>query len=275
MFELLYLVPKNHLSYIVGKLAYIKAPRFITTCLIRWFANRYGANLLEAEKAVAEYPSLGDFFVRDLKDGLRPIAEGVVSPVDAIIAEFGKIDGKRLLQVKGKYYNLEDLLRDRELAESFRDGFFITFYLAPGDYHHIHSPVDGEIVSSIHIEGKLWPVNHWSVKNIKGVFAVNERIISVIDSMDYGKVAVVKVGATNVGSIALSYDDVIANHQLGVFRRKAVYKRDYPLAHSVMRGERIGTFQMGSTVVLLFEAGNFSPGARCILDVIRLGEKLD
>ena len=263
MNALLYLIPTNYLSAITGRLAYLPLPTWLRVQLIKWFSKRYGVALEEAEHDAARYTSLGDFFTRNLKPGLRPVGEGIVSPVDGAISEFGEIDNGRLIQVKGITYQVADLLRDTELSKRFERGYFITFYLAPGDYHHIHTPVSGRITQAIHIEGALWPVNTWGLANIDGLFVQNERIISVVES-DIGAVAVVKVGATNVGSIVTQYAPIEANKNLGLFRaRSEVHRYRFSEPPSCERGDRLGTFRMGSSVVLLFEAHSFEAGQNC------------
>lgn len=275
MYFLLRFVPKNHLSYVVGRLAYARLHPVLSQRLIHWFINRYGVKVGEVAKELTEYNSLGEFFTRDLKEGSRPVGNGIVSPVDGTLTEFGEITSQRIQQVKDKTYSIDALLRDRSLASRYYGGYFLTFYLAPGDYHHIHSPVEGAITDAYHIEGKLWPVNEWSVSRIDGLFSTNERIITVIQSLEFGVVSVVKVGATNVGSICTAYDTMRANQRPALFRSHfGVTRKNYPEGISVKRGERIGTFRMGSTVVLLFEPGMFIPGEQCRKGPIVCGRQL-
>ncbi len=251
--SLLYLLPKNLLSYLTGRLAHIRLPKSCTVRLIHWFATRYGANLSEAANPIDSYPSLGEFFTRDLIAGSRPISGPLVSPVDGAISEQGHIERGLLLQVKGRAYTLADLLRDPVLAQQFEGGRFITFYLAPGDYHHIHAAVAGTIIRTIYIPGKLWPVNAWSLEAISNLFPVNERMVSLLET-EWGRAAIVMVGATNVGAISLAYDSLRANTlaRIALRQESPVIKLHQP-AISVACGERIGTFHMGSTVVLLLE----------------------
>lgn len=249
--SLLYLLPKNLLSYITGRLAHLRLPKAWTLRLIHWFADRYGANLAEAANPIESYPSLGEFFTRDLKSGSRPIRGELVSPVDGAISEFGEIRDGVLLQVKGRAYTVAALLSDPALAARFEGGRYVTFYLAPGDYHHIHAPLSGQIIRTSYIPGALWPVNRWSLTSIPNLFPINERMISLIAS-ESCQAAVVMVGATNVGAISLSYDDLRANTLARIaLRADQPEIRLHEPAISVACGERIGTFHMGSTVVLL------------------------
>lgn len=251
--SLLYLLPKNLLSYITGRLAHLRLPSSWNLALIRWFAARYRVNLNELALPLESYPSLGEFFTRDLAAGVRPISGELVSPVDAHISEFGPVEDGLLLQVKGRAYTMEALLRDSKLAEQFEGGQFITFYLAPGDYHHIHSPISGRVIRTSYIPGALWPVNEWSLNHIPNLFPINERMVSVIES-EIGRVAVVMVGATNVGAISLSYDNLRGNTlgRIALRAEQPIVKLHDP-SPPVACGERLGTFHMGSTVVLLLD----------------------
>lgn len=269
------LLPKNLISFLFGKLAKIHWPAVINQFIIKSFATFYQINLEEAAKPVEAYCSLADFFIRDLKTGVRKIETGIISPVDGRIVEFGEVKEGRLLQVKSRTYQLRDLLVKEELVKDFSNAYFITIYLAPRDYHHIHSPVAGNISASLYIPGNLWPVNQWSVENIENLFCINERLITLIES-DFGRVAVIKVGATNVGSISLSYDQWYTNNfsrVLGI--SKEIRYTKYPEQIPVKLADRIGTFNLGSTVILLFQSGIFSPGKFCVKGNIKLGQRLN
>ena len=254
------------MSSLFGRFAYSKVSR----PSIGFFARRYGVDLRECPKALAEFPSLGEFFIRDLVPGARPIGQGAVSPSDGKLTEHGPIEQLELTQIKGVRYSAERLFLDAELASVFRGGYFVTVYLAPPDYHHVHSPVDGVVQEVRLIEGTLWPVNEGSVRAIPGVFTKNERMVIVLDSGGK-KTAVVCVGATNVGSIALAFDDLRTNRRPGLVpRQREALRKSY--SHLVARGDRLATFRMGSTVVLLFEKGMFLPEIR--QGVIRMGQSI-
>lgn len=241
--------PKNHVSFIIGWLVHQPLPRFIWTPIIRWFAGRYKINLEEAELALAEYPSLGEFFIRKLKPGLRPIAETkVVHPADSQVTQAHRIQNGKLIQAKNKYYSVVDLTADPQALEKYDGGFFLTYYLCPTDYHRVHSPVTGVIKKIIHIPGNLWPVNNWSTENIPELFSVNERVCVEIET-DQGLVNVVFVGATNVGQIELFVDTEIRGNQLVL--SKPLIKDGLNI--SIQKGQELGCFRMGSTVVALFQ----------------------
>lgn len=228
----------------------MRLPRPIARRLVHWFAKTYQIDVAAADRELHHYPSIGHFFVRDLREGLRPIESGFVSPVDGVLRNFGTVEGGRLEQIKGKSYSLHRFLGDEDHAARYENGTFFNLYLSPQDYHHVHSPVGGRIVRSIHIPGKLWPVNDWSLANIDELFSINERVVTYIES-DLGLVAVVMVGATNVGKISVVYDSFITN----VTGTSTPVRRDYSEPISIAAGDRLGTFHMGSSVVVLLERG--------------------
>jgi phosphatidylserine decarboxylase len=242
-------VPKNHLSRTVGRLVHARLPRSISRRLVRWFAKTYEIDVDAAEQHIHDYPSIGHFFTRDLREGLRPIEGDLVSPVDGTLRNFGLVTGGNLEQIKGKSYTIARFLGDSAYASRYEQGAFFNLYLSPQDYHHVHSPVSGRIVRSVHIPGKLWPVNDWSIANVNELFSVNERVVTYIDC-NYGLVAVAMIGATNVGKISVSYDSFISN--AGGDRTVA---RDYNPPIEIEAGKRLGTFHMGSSVVVLIEPG--------------------
>lgn len=241
-------MPKNHLSYLVGKLVHIKLPTFLNKLIITCFAKAYDINLAEAELPVEKYPSLGDFFVRRLKYGIRPIAATwAVHPADSLITQAGKITSGKLIQAKNKTYSLESFTQDKKSLEKYNNGSFLTYYLCPTDYHRVHSPVNGEIKRVVYIPGALWPVNAWSTENIHELFSINERVLIEIET-DRGPVGIVFVGATNVGQIVLTFDPEIVGNQL---LSSAVIVKNYSNL-KINKGDELGMFRMGSTVVMLY-----------------------
>jgi phosphatidylserine decarboxylase len=243
-------VPKNRLSRTAGRLVHARLPRPIARRLVRWFARTYQIDVGAAALPIEEYPSIGHFFIRDLREGLRPIEGDFVSPVDGVLRNYGVIEDGKLEQIKGKTYTVASFLGDADCATLYDNGAFFNLYLSPQDYHHVHSPVSGRIVRSVHIPGKLWPVNDWSLANIDELFSINERVVTYIEC-PLGLVAVVMIGATNVGKISVSYDAFISN--AAQVDRTVVRTYDEP--KEIRAGERLGTFHMGSSVVMLFEPG--------------------
>lgn len=253
-------LPKNLISRGFGFIARRRRPRFLVRPFMRWFARRFELDLGEAERSFADYESLLQMFTRRLKAGARPIdgaPEALVSPVDGRIGAFGRIEAGRLVQAKGIAYTVASLLGDEDEARRFAGGSFVTLYLSPRDYHRIHVPREGRVVRTLYEPGTLWPVNPPAVRTIPALFAVNERVTSLMET-DRGPIALAMVGATNVGSIALAYDPLVTNR--GAPRRH--FAQEPPVA--LGRGEEIGVFQLGSTVVLLMAAPDFdfAPGLR-------------
>lgn len=244
-------LPKNHLSYSVGKLVHFRFPRFIWTPLIKIFAKVYKINLEEAEKAVEEYPTLGEFFIRKLKPGTRPVGRTwAVHPADSVITQAAIMTDGKLIQAKDKTYNVKEFTGFDQALDIYSDGQFLTYYLCPTDYHRVHSPVDGTIVRVIHKPGALWPVNNWSTTNIHELFSINERVYVEIKT-DRGLVGVVFVAATNVGDIALSFDPEIRGNKFKI--NKAFVKSYNNL--DIQKGDELGMFRMGSTIVMLYQKG--------------------
>jgi phosphatidylserine decarboxylase len=244
-------VPKNRLSRLVGRLVHARLPAPIARRLVKTFADAYDIDVDSASEPLHGYPSIGHFFTRDLREGLRPIEGDFVSPVDGTLRDFGPIVDGKLEQIKGKTYTVERFLRDETAAKRYAGGAFFNLYLSPQDYHHVHSPVTGKIVRSVHIPGKLWPVNDWSMANVDDLFSINERVVTYVDC-NYGRVAVVMIGATNVGKISVAYDTFISN--LAGIDKTAT--REYTPPIDITAGARLGTFHMGSSVVLLVEPGH-------------------
>ncbi|MBX5436271.1 MAG: phosphatidylserine decarboxylase [Alicyclobacillaceae bacterium] len=248
---ILHVLPKRLLTALAGAFLHHPASRRS----IPWFVRRYQVDLADAERPLDTYETLAALFVRRLRPGARPVApDGVVSPVDGTVGAFGEIDENVLFQVKGSSYTLDALLANREEARWFRAGRYVTLYLSPRDYHRIHMPVDGRITGWRHIPGNLYPVNSHGVRHIRGVFTRNERVVTHVMSA-HGRMCLVKVGATLVGSVRTPYLPQLG-HPWSRRRRSVVSgQADVRL----QRGDEIGWFDFGSTVVLLFEPGVIGP----------------
>ena len=263
------LLPKNLISRFLGKLADLKLPSPLLQSFIQVYSRIYSVNLDEMkESSLSFYQTFNQFFTRELKPEIRPIhkdPDSVISPVDGTIAEFGRIEDGLLLQTKGVYYSAVDLLGKKD-AKIFAEGYFLTIYLSPSDYHRIHTPVSGTVHEFGYFSGNLWPVNELGVSNVGGLFSLNERIITSLES-DCGRVALVKVGATVVGKIKLDYSELTSNSgeqtrlHLPVFPSKTYRK-----------GAEIGRFQLGSTVILLFEKDRFKPQNLFHGQKVKMGE---
>lgn len=253
-------LPKRVLSRWIGKLC----RQHWSRRLIPYYVRCFDIDMNPVKRSVDEFEHLLAFFIRELRPETRPIAEGddvVVSPVDGTISQIGMIEEGMLFQAKGITYSLEELLGKRhEHVSSFLGGCFMTIYLSPRDYHRIHMPLDGNVVACTHIPGNLYPVNKFGVNYITGLFVTNERLVSYIDSRCCGNIALVKVGATNVGSIKVGYDKNITTNQ----KVKKVMHQVYDPAFNLQKGDELGWFEFGSTVILLFEPGQIEWMNTCV-----------
>ena len=266
--------PKGTFSRTVGWLAGRRVPRSLRAPLYTRFANAVGADLDQVDRPLEEFERFDDFFTRPLRPGARPVADGagvVVSPVDAVVSENGVAGGVRLIQAKGLDYTVRGLLADAAEAEIFDGGSYVTLYLAPRDYHRIHSPVRGRIVGYKHIPGAFFPVNPLAVRNVPGLFSINERLVTYLET-DVGRVAVVKVAATGVGNITASYDKSVRTHLGGARGRRSSEQRYTPPRPVEAAGE-LGMFHLGSTVILLFEPRRVELELRAG-DKVRVGQRI-
>ena len=267
------LLPKNALSRAIGALTRWSLPTAVRLAAMKAFARRYGVDLSECPE-LGRYRTFGEFFARPLRPGLRPIAPGdrvAVSPVDAVVSEAGIAAGGQLVQAKGISYSAAALLADEDLARRLEGGAYATLYLSPRDYHRIHFPLGGRVLGWRYVPGRLWPVNPASVRTVPGLFAVNERLVTVLDT-PAGRCAVVAVGATVVGRVHAYYDPSVPLTNL---RGGAPRRRDYEAPLPVEKGQELGAFEMGSTVVLLFEPGRMHLDARLVAGAaVRVGERI-
>jgi phosphatidylserine decarboxylase len=265
-----YLLPKQAITHMAGRIASARGGR-LTTRLIHWFVRRYGVNMAEAAKPdVASYATFNEFFTRALKEGARPLARAdLICPVDGAISQFGAIQGNQIFQAKGHHYSSTALVGgDSALAARFDDGSFATLYLSPRDYHRIHMPVAGRLTRMIYVPGALFSVNPSTARGVPGLFARNERVVCVFETV-FGPFVLVLVGATIVGSMATTWHGVVNPPRGGSVREWRYDEQSVVLA----QGQEMGRFLLGSTVVMLFPKGPlqfnpvWSPGAS-----IRLGE---
>ena len=244
-----YLLPKRTLTELAGIIARARMGA-ATTALIRWFVGHYAVNMAEAANPdFTGYPSFNEFFTRALREGARPIADAdFVCPVDGAISQFGAIERDQIFQAKGHRYSTTALVGgDATLAKQFDDGAFATLYLSPKDYHRIHMPCDGRLTRMIHVPGDLFSVNPTTARGVPGLFARNERVVCVFDSA-HGPFLLALVGATIVGSMATVWHGVVNPPRTGALREWTYDGQSIALK----KGDEMGRFLLGSTVVLLF-----------------------
>ncbi|ABQ57175.1 TPA: phosphatidylserine decarboxylase [Legionella pneumophila] len=247
-----YLIPKHGITALAGYFADVKSPR-LKNFLIRNFIRKFDVDMSEALiEDPKSYDCFNDFFIRHLKPECRPLSQSdVICPVDGCISEIGKIERGQLLQAKGKYYSVQELLAcDGQLAEQFVQGQFATLYLSPKDYHRVHMPIDAELVSMTYIPGALFSVQPATTRVVPKLFARNERL-AIFFKTKIGPMVMVMVGATIVGAIGTSWHG-------DVKRAKKLERFDYSERFPdkiISQGSEMGYFKLGSTVVLLFANG--------------------
>jgi phosphatidylserine decarboxylase len=263
--------PGSAYSALIGLAAQSPVPRAIRGAAYRAFANVVGANLDEAELALDEYPTFGEFFARKLRDGARaidPDEAAVISPSDGVVAAIGAISHGTLVQAKGIDYSLGTLLGDDGLAASYEGGAYLTIYLSPRDYHRVHAPLADELTGYDFMPGALWPVNPLVASRKRDLLAKNERVV-----IRFERYALVMVAAGGVGNIrlALGRDD-FSSADLRPTGEVSRVDLDRPI--DVARGDELGAFHLGSTVVLAFGPGVVDLDALAVGTPVQFGMRL-
>ncbi|MDH4108970.1 MAG: archaetidylserine decarboxylase [Gammaproteobacteria bacterium] len=250
-----HLLPKYLSTRLMYRLSHIETTG-IKNFMIRRFTALYPVDIDEAARPVPDgYRSFNDFFTRELADGARPIdesADSVVAPADGTVSAAGRIEHDRLLQAKGHRYSLADLLAtDLDDAAAYVDGSFATIYLAPYDYHRVHAPLAGRLLSVRYVPGDLFSVNSATVSLLPGLFARNERLVLSFDTA-FGPVAVILVGALHVGSITTPWTGELRPRRDGMVE---LLRLDPSVPRDVSKGGLLGWFNFGSTVIVLLPRG--------------------
>lgn len=257
--KLQYWLPKVALTRLAGWGAEKKAG-WLTRLVVKTFARYYRVEMQEAQNPdLASYATFNDFFVRPLRDGARPIVadpDMLALPADGAISQLGAIGDDQIFQAKGHYYTLEALLAGNYmLAEQFRNGLFATTYLAPSDYHRVHMPCDGILREMIYVPGDLFSVNPLTAANVPNLFARNERVICLFDTA-FGPMVQILVGATIVGSIETVWAGTVTPPREGIIKRWTYPEESLEGAIKLEKGQEMGRFKLGSTVINLFTPGS-------------------
>jgi phosphatidylserine decarboxylase len=264
-------LPKNGLSRAMGALARLRLPRPLLGAVLRAYVRHFGVDLADADRPLESYETMDDFFTRGLRPGARPLPddpEAVLSPCDGEVISAGEFGGKHLVQAKGKRYSLARFLEDSVLAQSFEGGAQVTIYLHPRNYHRVHAPLGGKITGYRYVPGHLFPVNRAAVRRVDALFAINERLVTVLDTAA-GRVALAMVGAYGVGHITLAYDTLRTNEG-----GTEIVRRDYEQALAVRPGDEVGTFHFGSTVIVLFPPGRVELAPLKPGEAVRMGQPI-
>lgn len=272
--KLQYILPKHLISRLVGCLAQAKAGP-ITRALINLFIKQFNVDMAEAKYSLAkDYASFNEFFTRELKPGIRPMVasqQQLCHPVDGCVSQVGPIDGDSIIQAKGHNYSAQTLLGgSAELTKPFLGGDFATVYLSPKDYHRIHMPCDGTLTDMIYVPGDLFSVNPLTAANVPNLFARNERVVAIFDT-PVGRMAMVLVGATIVASIETVWAGTVTP-PTGPKVQHWQYPTDGVNSVKLAKGEELGRFKLGSTIVALFEANKVHFDTLAAGDVTRMGE---
>ncbi len=266
-----YILPHRLLSRLMYYLMRIRN-KSIKNFTLNRMIKAFDINLEEAaSKDYDDYEHFNAFFTRALKPGVRPIdpaADSLVSPVDGVVSQLGVIDRDQIFQAKGHHYSIQDLLAS-PMDSDYLDGNFITIYLSPKDYHRLHAPMDCEIKTMRHVPGRLFSVADWTTQKIPRLFARNERLINHLHT-EVGNVAYIYVGAILVSSI-----ETISNGVITPPYAKQINDLMPDGQSSYQKGEEMGRFNMGSTVILLFPKGSvsFNPELQAG-SPLKLGEKI-
>lgn len=246
-----YIIPQHLLSRLVGYLAETEIS-WLKNLLIYQFIKHYQVNMAEAkDPEPRNYKNFNQFFTRELAEGARAICSNKLAlacPADGAISQLGKISNNQIFQAKGQYYSIEKLLADTEMAARYKNGHFATIYLSPKDYHRVHMPLTGTLESMIYVPGQLFSVNQTTAENVPNLFARNERLVCYF-ATEHGPMAIILVGAMIVAGIET------------VWSGQAAPPTGLPKTHSykgvsaeitVKKGDEMGRFKLGSTVILLF-----------------------
>ena len=270
-----YIMPQLYLTQLAGWFAQQKWGA-ITHFVIKVFAKKYNVDMSEAKKEnFSDYESFNQFFIRELKDDARKINENPTAlclPADGRVSQIGHIDDERLLQAKGHFFSLSDLLAgDEELVNTFKNGEFATIYLSPRDYHRVHMPCDATLRKMIYVPGDLFSVNPFLAEHVPNLFARNERVICVFDTA-FGPMVQILVGATITASMSTVWAGVINPPRTGEIK---VWTYQGDNAIKLTKGQEMGAFQLGSTVINLFPANSVTLAEHLEVDVpVRMGEIL-
>ena len=270
-----YIMPQLYLTQLAGWFAQQKWG-VVTHFVIKAFAKKYNVDMSEAKKEnFSDYESFNQFFIRELKDDARKINENPTAlclPADGRVSQIGHIDDDRLLQAKGHFFSLSDLLAgDEELVHTFKNGEFATIYLSPRDYHRVHMPCDATLRKMIYVPGDLFSVNPFLAEHVPNLFARNERVICVFDTA-FGPMVQILVGATITASMSTVWAGVINPPRTSEVK---VWTYQGDSAIKLTKGQEMGAFQLGSTVINLFPANSVTLAEHLEVDVpVRMGEIL-
>lgn len=266
-------LPRERITRLVGRVAESPVPTPVLERFLSLYVRAYDVDLSEAVVPPGGFASFNDFFTRRLRDGRRAFdadPDAVLSPADGRLDDAGPVDASSRFVIKGQTYDAAELLGSAEEAQAFEGGRYAVVYLSPRDYHRVHSPVEGVVRSVRHLPGSLYPVNAIGVEHVPLLFARNERVVVHVESPRFGPVAVVLVGAFIVGKITLAFDGP-ARPEHGGAPAERRYGDDAP---RLARGDELGAFLLGSTVVLLLPPGPWRDDREAPSGAVRVGQPI-
>jgi phosphatidylserine decarboxylase len=255
-------------SKAIGAAARVRLPARLSQAMVSAYVRYFDVDLQDVEPPTPGYRSFNAFFTRPLRPGARPVdsqPDAVVSPSDGLLRSIDPVEQGTTICAKGHAYTIGELLADEDAADAFIGGHATTVYLHPRDYHRVHSPCDGRVRGVTLVPGRLLPVTAASLARVPRLFAVNERLVHLLDTAA-GPVAVVMIAAFGVGHMSCAYHPVDAHPH-------AVQQIALDPPADLRKGEELGTFHLGSTVVLLTPRG-VHPAAPATPTSVRMGQVL-
>lgn len=275
--RILEVLPRERITRLVGRVAERPVPRPLLDPVLAAYVRAFRVDLDEAQVPASGFTSFNDFFTRKLRDGVHSIDRdplALVSPADGRLDDAGAVDGESRFYIKGREYDATELLGSSEDAARYHGGRYAIVYLSPRDYHRVHSPVDGVVRGVRHMPGTLYPVNSIGVEHVPRLFARNERVVVHVETERFGDVAVVFVGAFIVGRITLTIDAPPRPPHGGA---PAERRFELDAAPKLSRGDELGAFLLGSTVVLMLQKpakGRWSDDRATPFGPVRMGQSI-
>ncbi len=265
--------------HLVSRITYwaTRQPSFLVPYAIKKFIKFFNVDMRDAQvEDIHQFKTFNEFFTRTLKDDVRPIDAGldsIVCPCDGTISMHGPIDKNTLIQAKNKYFSIQDFCTPTShFTDQFIDGYFYTIYLSPRDYHRVHMPCAGHLQEMVYVPGRLFSVAPYAPKTIDKLFARNERVVPVF-AIKNGYAAVSMVGAVNVAAIEMVWSGLVTPPH-----RSTPKHYEYTSGQNAIelqKGDHMGTFNMGSTVVLLFSRDSINPDTEISIgQKVKMGQKL-
>ena len=246
-----HILPLNAVSYVTGKASEVELPKPLNKMLCKSFVSTFGIDMSEAEKPLEAYSSIEDLFSRKLKEGARPIAGELCSPADGILSVSGLADNDAAIQAKGLSYSLSELMFGANAPDDVKLTYSATVYLAPHNYHRVHSPITAQLSSIRYFPGELWPVNQPSVRFTPRLFTRNERLVFDLVT-PHGTLYLAMVGALNVGKMTSPFLGNFATNK-SLLKSGCQQVFDLGESHPITAGQELGTFLLGSTVIIAFD----------------------